>query len=296
MVSGQALGIWYDSAKAGAIAENIPTAEVDWLLQAVTDLDRLALRLGTFRARSRVETRLPLVELEQLWQKRLRDRVPLQYLVGTTPWRNFELKVSPAVLIPRPETEGIIELAVAAAQGMGGYWVDLGTGSGAIAIGLADVFPEATIHAVDNSPEALGIAQENAQAFGFAQRIEFHQGSWWEPLDPLKGTICGMVSNPPYIPSSLIPQLQPEVRIHEPLLALDGGDDGLDCLRYLVQTAPDYLRPGGIWLVEMMAGQASAVTKLLRESGNYDRIQILPDLEGIERFALAYRTVRHQLE
>ncbi|MBE9117528.1 peptide chain release factor N(5)-glutamine methyltransferase [Lusitaniella coriacea LEGE 07157] len=289
MVSGQALGIWYDSAKAGAIAENIPTAEVDWLLQAVTDLDRLALRLGTFRARSRVEVRLPLVELEQLWQKRLRDRVPLQYLIGTTPWRNFELKVSPAVLIPRPETEGIIEVTVAAAQGMGGDWVDLGTGSGAIAIGLADAFPEATIHAVDNSPEALGIAQENARNLGFAQRIEFHQGSWWEPLAPLKGTIRGMVSNPPYIPSSLITQLQPEVRIHEPLLALDGGDDGLDCLRYLVQTAPDYLRPGGIWLVEMMAGQASVITKLLRESGNYDRIQILPDLEGMERFALAYR-------
>lgn len=294
MVSGQELGAWYDGAKEEAIAENIPMAEVDWLLQAVTDVDRLGLRLGTFRARARVDARFPLVELERLWEKRLRDRVPLQYLVGTTPWRNFELKVSPAVLIPRPETEGIINIAVTAAPGMGGDWVDLGTGSGAIAIGLADVFPEARIHAVDTSPEALKIAQENAQTLGFDKRIEFHQGSWWEPLDILKGKISGMVSNPPYIPSNLIPQLQPEVRLHEPLLALNGGGDGLDCLRYLIQTAPTYLRPGGIWLVEMMAGQASVVTELLQQNGNYDRIQILPDLEGIERFALAYRTVSHQ--
>ena len=96
-----------------------------------------------------------------------------------------------------------------------------------------------------------------------------------------------MVSNPPYIPTALIAQLQPEVAQHEPHLALDGGTDGLDCIRHLIATAPDYLRPGGIWLIEMMAGQAETVKHLLQERGSYERIQIFPDLAGIERFALA---------
>jgi Methylase of polypeptide chain release factors len=110
--------------------------------------------------------------------------------------------------------------------------VDLGTGSGAIAIGLASALTNATIHAVDCSSEALAVARQNADNLGFAKRVNFYQGSWWEPLAFLKGRVSGMVSNPPYIPSSTVLTLQPEVLKHEPHLALDGGLDGLDCIRH----------------------------------------------------------------
>jgi release factor glutamine methyltransferase len=234
--------------------------------------------------------------LSQLWHQRQRDKVPVQYLAGVTPWRHFSLKVSPAVLIPRPETEYLIDLAVAAVKNSpipnlaSGHWADLGTGSGAIALGLAEVLRAATIHAVDYSADALAIAQENAQQLGFTQRIQFYQGTWFEPLDALKGQFSGIISNPPYIPSSLVQELQPEVRDHEPHLALDGGCDGLDCIRHLIASSPNYLRPGGVWLIEMMAGQADTVAQLLHNQGSYRDIQIIPDLAGIDRFALAYRS------
>ena len=102
--------------------------------------------------------------------------------------------------------------------------------------------------------------------------------------------MSGMVSNPPYIPSQMIQDLEPEVRNHEPHLALDGGTDGLGCIRQLIATSPDYLRPGGVWLVEMMAGQADTVQELLHQQGSYCQIQIVSDLAGIRRFALAYRS------
>lgn len=293
VVSGLDLWQWQQQAKQRAIAEGIPQAEVDWLLQEIAELDRLTLRLETFKDRATLPLKVSLLELDQLWQRRLEERVPVQYLVGVVPWRNFVLTVSPAVLIPRPETECLIDLAKLAAKGNTvlnqGNWLDLGTGSGAIAIGLADEFPDASIHAVDFSLEALTLAQENAKNCGVGDRIQFYQGSWFEPIQHLKGKVAGLVSNPPYIPKTIIAELQPEVRLHEPHLALDGGDDGLDCIRHLVSLAPGYLISGGIWLIEMMAGQAAAVTELLNQQGCYYNIQIHKDLAGIDRFALAYR-------
>ncbi len=294
-VSGSELWQWRQDARKSAVAASVPVEEVDWLLQEVTGLDALGLRLESFKARASIDLRYPLPMLSQLWHRRLHDRSPIQYLAGVTPWRHFSLSVSPAVLIPRPETEYLIDLAVEAVKNSPtpqlteGHWADLGTGSGAIALGLAEAFKAATIHAVDCSAEALAVAQLNAQQLGFVQRIQFYQGSWWEPLSALKGEISGMVANPPYIPSSWIPQLQPEVANHEPHLALDGGSDGLDCIRQLIKTSPDYLRSGGVWLIEMMAGQADTVTQLLHQQGSYCHIQIISDLAGIDRFALAYR-------
>ena len=324
VVSSLALWQWREDARKSAVDAGVPTAEVDWLLQEVAGLDMLALRLEFFKGRGsdgaaslrQIELKYPLPVLSQLWHRRLHDRLPVQYLAGVTPWRHFSLRVSPAVLIPRPETEYLIDLAVAAArkelnvegsqenfqpakeqpacptnlQLEKGHWADLGTGSGAIALGLADAFPSATIHAVDSSSDALTIAQLNAQQLGLAEKIQFYQGSWWEPLEALKGQFSGMVANPPYIPSRLIPKLQPEVRHHEPHLALDGGSDGLDCIRHLIETSPHYLRPGGVWLIEMMEGQADTVAQLLHRQGSYSQIQIFSDLAGIDRFALAYRS------
>jgi release factor glutamine methyltransferase len=295
VVAGVALAEWYQIAKAQARAFDVAAVELDWLLQAMSELDRLALRLGTYQNRSEIVLHCSFADLQALWQRRLRDRVPVQYLVGKTPWRQFSLRVSPGVLIPRPETEQIVEIArdaVAEYPDLGrGHWADLGTGSGAIALGLADVLPAAQIHAVDRSPEAIAIAAENAQNVPHLRdRIQFYQGSWWQPLAAFKRQIRGMVSNPPYIPTAELATLAPEVRDREPQLALDGGADGLASLRYLIATAPDYLRPGGLWLVELMAGQAPTVAALLAQQGNYQHLQIFTDLAGIERFVLAYRS------
>ena len=292
-VSGLELWQWVNQAAAEARSSDIPLAEIDWLLQELAGLDRLALRLESFKDLPKIELKLSLSELAQLWQRRLQERVPVQYLTGVAHWRHFSLKVTPAVLIPRPETELLIDLAVEAVKSYGvnpkSLWVDLGTGSGAIAIGLACALTNARVYAVDCSSEALAVARVNAENLGFGSRINFYQGLWWEPLGFLKGQVSGMVSNPPYIPSSTVLTLQPEVVRHEPHLALDGGFDGLDCIRHLVETAPDYLESGGVWLVEMMAGQAEAVADMLESHGSYGKVQIFSDLAGIDRFALAYR-------
>lgn len=292
-VSGFQLWQWRNAAIKSAIATDVSPAEVDWLLQEIAGLDQLALRLESFKDWSKISLKLPLDDLEHLWLRRLNDRLPVQYIAGVTPWRRFQIAVSSAVLIPRPETEYLIDLAYSAVMKRNpslqqGDWADLGTGSGAIAIALADVFKTATIHAVDCSFDALAIAQKNAQNLSLADRIRFYQGSWWEPLQSLKGNISGMVSNPPYIPTSTVLTLQPEVVNHEPHLALDGGADGLNCIRHLIDISATYLRPGGVWLVEMMAGQADTVREMLENQGSYCDIEIHPDLAGIERFALAY--------
>ncbi|SRR5579883_573828 len=291
VISGLQLWQWRNLAIQAAIATDIAPAEVDWLLQEIAGLDRLALRLESFKDWPQIQLQRSFAELDALWQRRLKERLPVQYITGITPWRQFKIAVSPDVLIPRPETECLIDLAVTAAclSLQQGHWVDLGTGSGAIAIGLADVFRSATIHAVDYSHKALSIAASNARHCGFAKRIRFYQGSWWEPLEFLKGQFSGMVSNPPYIPTSTLPFLQPEVVKHEPSLALDGGSDGLECIRHLVEVSSSYLRPGGVWLIEMMAGQADTVQQMLQNQGSYCNIQVHNDLAGIQRFALAYK-------
>ncbi len=292
--SGLELSKWRDAAILAAVSANVSEIEVDWLLQEIAGLDRLALRIGSFKSKSQIELKLPLQELSKLWQQRLSENLPVQYIAKTTAWRHFNIKVSPSVLIPRPETESLIDLVIAATENnpmiRQGHWVDLGTGSGIIALGLADAFVEAKIHAVDRSATALDMARLNADNCGFSNRIEFYQGFWWEPLNFLQGEFSGMISNPPYIPTSTLPELQPEVFKHEPHLALDGGNDGLECIRHLVKTSSNYLKSGGIWLIEMMAGQADQVHEMLLLEGSYSRIEIHRDLAGIERFALAYKS------
>jgi len=289
-ISGQELSQWRQQAIADLEQAQLSPKEVDIFLQAVTDIDTLSLRLQSFREREKIPLSYSWSEITKRWQKRLQSRVPLQYLLESVVWRNFTLKVSPEVLIPRPETELLIDIVAETVRGEeGGIWVDLGTGSGAIAIGLASILTKAEIYAIDYSQTALAIAKENIINTGFADRIILKQGSWWTPLEKWKGQISGMVSNPPYIPSAEILDLQIEVREHEPRLALDGGEDGLTALRYLAATAPDYLRSGGLWLVEMRAGQGEKVAQMLENQGNYRQIQIINDLAGFDRFVLAER-------
>jgi release factor glutamine methyltransferase len=288
-VTGIELWAWYRFAVAEAESAGIVQREVDWLLQAVSDVDRLSLQLGDVSRRDRVFLYRPWSEILDIWQQRLAQRKPMQYLVGSTPWRDFDLQVSGAVLIPRPETELLIDLAIDKFQHSSGNWLDLGTGSGAIAIALARAFPKAQIHAVDFSAEALVVARSNAKHNELIERIQFYQGSWWQPIDHLKGQCQAMISNPPYIPTATLLGLAPEVVNHEPHLALDGGVDGLRDIRVLVDSAPDFLVSGGWWAIEMMAGQGEAVVELLEKRGAYKDIQVIDDWAGFDRFVVAAR-------
>ena len=294
-VSAMDLWRWRQQVCQQGTNVGIPEHEVDWLLREVAGVDKLSLRIGMLNDQSVITLQRSLSDLSQLWRKRVAERMPVQYLAGVVHWRNFSLKVSPAVLIPRPETELLIDLAITvinqsemANKLSQSPWVDLGTGSGAIALGLAEAFPQTQIYASDYSGEALEMAHHNALQANLDNRIQFRQGYWFQPLQDLKGRLGGMVSNPPYIPSKGVLDLPPEIH-HEPDLALDGGADGLACIRHLVDTAPDYLQPGGIWLIEMMAGQADMVKALLGRQGLYQNIQIFQDLAGIDRFASAER-------
>ena len=280
---------WYDRSLLAAKQHDVPIYELDWLVLRLTCLDKLDLRLRSPNIAPKITTEI-LTNLDQLWQKRLSDRIPVQYLAGSVTWRNLELQVSPVVLIPRPETELIIDIIAENCQApnyQNGVWVDLGTGSGAIAIALAQQFPQAEIHAVDCSQAALEIAKVNAS--NNYQQIHFHHGSWFEPLAKLnlQNQLAGIVSNPPYIPSIEVLNLQPEVTNQEPHLALDGGEDGLNSIRELVNTAPQYLISGGFWIVELMAGQAESVRSLLQINGRYTNIQTHQDYAAIERFVSA---------
>ena len=297
-IAGKGLYDWKQWATQLAEENDVDTGEIDWLIQGLTTLGSLSLRLGEYRKQENIPSRATLEALTEKWQQRIDSRIPVQYLAGETPWRNFSLTVTPDVLIPRPETELIIDIAKELVeqspikkQLLKGYWADLGTGSGAIALALAYQFPNATIYAIDISERALEIAQLNAQKNNLSDHVHFHKGSWLSPISHLKGNLSAIVSNPPYIPSPTVLTLQPEVINHEPRLALDGGTDGLDSIRKLIEQGTLYLKPSGIWLIELMSGQAKIVTALLIAQSSYTSIQIHKDLSGIQRFVSARKAL-----
>ncbi len=291
VTSGKYFWAWRKWAVELAISQHINVYEIDWLLQRVTNLEPLTLRLESIGDDELLNISISLDELSALWLTRVNTRKPVQYLLGITTWRDFDLVVSPAVLIPRPETESTIDIALANSSRLQqqGIWVDLGTGSGAVAIGLARSLPDAAIYAVDCSLAALEVARMNAVRLGVIDRISFHQGNWWSPLDELRGKVSGMLSNPPYIPSKDILGLELEVRAHEPHLALDGGIDGLQAIETLIETSAEYLESDGLWAIEIMAGQSKMVVDRLVAQGSYDRIQVIEDLAGFDRFVVCKR-------
>ena len=220
--------------------------------------------------------------LRALWNARLDERVPLQYLTSTSHWRDLVLVVTPATLIPRPETERMVDFVADALRTSPELarapWADLGTGSGALAIAVARELREVArrntndaplVHAVDVDPAAIAVATENARrCLRDESDIALHVGSWFEPLDALGVTsFGGIVSNPPYIPSADVPHLQPEVVRHEPKLALDGGDGaGTKRVDAVVAGAATRLKPGGFLLLETNGGtQAEHIARSLRD-------------------------------
>lgn len=214
-------------------------------------------------------------------------REPVAYITGSREFWNLKFLVTPAVLIPRPESEFIIEAALARLCDKGRAWViaDVGTGSGCLAIALAHELPAARVTATDISPDALAVARENAKRLGVAGRVTFVRTSL---LDDAPGPFDLIVANPPYVPSSHSPTLSPDVRDHEPEQALYGhGDDGLDQARALLTQAPSRLTPTGVLLMEFGFAQGEAVRHALGQVPTLEPIEILRDLQGHERTLVA---------
>lgn len=211
----------------------------------------------------------------ELVQLRARERVPVAYLTGVREFWSRPFEVSEATLIPRPETELLVESVVRLKPRR---LADIGTGSGAVAACVALELPEVRTVAVDASAEALGVARRNLERQGVADRVRLVRG---DGLEALRGGLDVIASNPPYIPSDELESLPPEVR-HEPRLALDGGADGLGLLRRLIEGAPARLNRPGHLVVEVGCGQAPRVEALLREAGA-SGVEIAKDLAGVER-------------
>jgi release factor glutamine methyltransferase len=217
--------------------------------------------------------------------KRRRAGEPIQYIIGETEFYGLTFRVTPDVLIPRPETEHVVEKVNAlAAQFPLPRIVDVGTGSGAIAIALAQKVPRAGIIATDISASALAIARENAKRNGVAERIRFVEG---DLLAPVAGERFDfVVSNPPYVAESDRVMLSVEVREYEPPTALFAGEDGLRIYRRLIPAAWDALAPRGFLVVEIGYGQAEPLRALLTAQG-FERIEFTADLQGIPRVVSA---------
>jgi release factor glutamine methyltransferase len=268
------------------------SADLDWLLDLGGGLRWPELQALHLHPERMVQLDQPLAQLEELWRRHRRTAEPLQYLTGLCPWRDLELRVGPGVLIPRQETELLVDLALALAPplpgGAGLRWADLGTGSGALAIALARALPTGQGLAVDVSDVALDFAALNRAAAGVEERFLLVRSDWWEALQPWEGGLDLVVSNPPYIPSTTVDGLEPVVRDHEPRRALDGGSDGLAALRTICAGAAEALAPGGVLLLEHHHDQSPSVLLLLERAG-LEEVQPHRDLEGVRRFASGRR-------
>jgi release factor glutamine methyltransferase len=263
-------------------------ADLDWLVDLAGGLSWQQQQECRLHPHQPVALACDLQGLEALWHRHLQTHEPLQYLVGRSPWRDLELAVAPGVLIPRQETEILVEWALELGSPRPALWADLGTGSGCVALALARAWPGSRGWAVDRSSEALGQAAFNLDQGGAGGQVQLLEGSWWEPLRPWWGQLELVVSNPPYIPTAVWAELDPIVREHEPALALDGGSDGLDALRLLVEGAATGLAPGGGLVLEHHHDQSAAVLDLLALAG-LEQVQRHADLEGKQRFASARR-------
>lgn len=222
--------------------------------------------------------------------RRRATREPLQYITGVQEFWGLDLIVMPDVLIPRPETELVVEAALRAAEGIKTpLIVDLCTGSGCIAVSLAKELPESRMFAIDRSGKALGVARQNAQRHGVSDHIRFLEGDLFGPLEELdiRGKVDIVTANPPYIRSGDFPLLQPEVKDHEPGMALIAGPVGTEIAEGIVKIAPTFLKRGGFLIMEMGIGQAGELTRIVHDTGAYAAPELLKDLAEIDRVIAA---------
>jgi release factor glutamine methyltransferase len=269
-------------------AERVPRPQARWLCEVASghDGDEFLSMLdkpATQRAVAHLDAMLAQVDAGE----------PLQYVLGRWGFRHLDLMVDRRVLIPRPETETVVEVALRLARSMPFPIVcaDLGTGSGAIGLSLAAELPidGVRIWMTDSSVDSLDVARANASGIGrAAANIRTSQGHWFEALpQELSGQLAIVVSNPPYVADD-DPELEPIVREWEPAAALFGGADGLDAIRDLINGARRWLRPDGWLVIEIGSGHGDRVTDLLHAAG-YDDIEIVSDLSGHDRVAVGHR-------
>jgi len=263
-----------------------PDVDAELLLAHVTGLAR-----GVVRARAVTASPLTTDEQEALVAAitRRASREPLQHITGWASFRHLELHVGPGVFVPRPETEGVAQLAIDALRAVpdaSPVAVDLGTGSGALALAMASEVPTATVVAVELSPDAAVWTRRNIAAVG-VDNVRLVEGDLADAVPELDATVSVVVSNPPYVPVGMVPR-DPEVRLHDPALALYGGEDGLDLVRALSLTARRLLRPGGALVIEHGELQGGAIRDLLTADG-WRSPATHPDLTGRDRATTAVR-------
>jgi len=274
-----------------------PRLDAELLLATALGVDRAEL----FRAPERVLTRIEERRFDGYLVRR-QAREPVAYIRRRRAFRSIELEVTPAVLIPRPETETLVDVALEALAAVpagggaaGGRYepvaLDVGTGSGCIALALAAENPFVHVVATDVSAAAAEVARRNAARLGLGGRLDVRCGDLLDDLLP-RERFDLIVSNPPYIPEAEYRTLEPNVRDYEPRLALHGGEDGLDVARRLIAAAAGRLRPGGVLAVEVGAGQAAAVGALFAAAGAFAAAQQRADLAGIPRVVFARLSTR----
>ncbi|MGA1868066.1 MAG: peptide chain release factor N(5)-glutamine methyltransferase [bacterium] len=263
--------------------------EVELLLADILNKDRLWLYLHPDQ---------PLTSKElALFKKsiiRRYYREPVQYIIGHWGFWTLDLELTPDVLIPRPETETLIEAVIRVKQ-RSARIIDIGTGSGNIVIALARELKDAHFWAVDISQKALAVAKENASRYEVLHKIDFLLGNLFEPLEGIvtPHSIDLIVSNPPYIPSADIDHLQPEISRFEPRLALDGGKDGLDFYRKIIHSAPYFLKNGGQLVMEFGEGQSNSIIEMMRHQGSYDKWKCVKDYNKKDRVIIIKKGDTH---
>ena len=266
-------------------AKGVETAELDarLLAEAAFGLSRLEL---VTRERDAPQPEA-LTRFRAFAARRLAGE-PVMRILGEREFYGRAFRLGAATLVPRPETEALVDIGIEILAGLPGpRLLDLGTGTGCIAISLLAELPRASAVAVDLSADAIAVAQHNAERHRVDERIEFRRGSWFDPLAPGERFDL-VVSNPPYIETAEIGRLDIEVREHDPVLALDGGPDGLAAYRSIAQAAPRFLVPGGALLLEIGWQQAEPVSDLLAAQGFGD-IVVRRDLAGHDRVVMARR-------
>lgn len=259
-----------------------PRLNAELLVGHVLGLPRMRLYMEFERPVTDAE----LATLRELVRRRGK-REPLQYVLGFTEFHGLRLKTDPRALIPRPETELLVETIIARCTPPPARILDLGTGTGAIALALAAAFPAAAVTAVDSSREALSLAAENAASTGLAPRVAFVESDWFAQLPPGEPFDL-IVSNPPYLSASELGEAAQEVRDHEPAGALTAAADGLADLERIIAGSTAALAPGGLLALETGIGHHARLAAALAGAG-YGRTESLRDMAGRDRFTLAWR-------
>ena len=283
LISAEKFSLW----KKKQISKGGDNHSLNLLIDSLGGLSNKELNLLKIKSEKNLNLKVNLDLLESFWDKHLHTSIPIEYLSGISFWRNLKLEVSNRVLIPRPETELIIEIITGIFNNKEEKitFVDLGTGSGAISIALSLANPNWYGIATDIDKSAIEIASRNFKNNSNQFNLKFYNGSWWDPLVNYKGEIDLAVANPPYIPKDTYELLPIEVKNFEPKNALLGGKEGLDHISQIVQNAPLYLKDKGWLLIENHFDQGEKVKKLFLEN-RFTSVKVLKDFSGIGRFTI----------